>query len=78
MSSLAAALEHPRDHRSASTLHHLAVERDVAAHTDGWAIVRPGTFANNLLSWAYLIQADQYHQHQVVCGCGRRPRSRSI
>ncbi len=57
LSSLAAALEHPRDHGSASALHHLAVERDVAALTDGWAIVRPGTFANNLLAWAYDVQS---------------------
>jgi uncharacterized protein YbjT (DUF2867 family) len=59
LSSLAAALEHPRDHGSASAVHHLAVERDVAARTDGWAVVRPGTFANNLLAWAHAVRAGQ-------------------
>jgi uncharacterized protein YbjT (DUF2867 family) len=56
LSSLAAALEHPRDIGSASAVHHLGVEDSVASRTDGWAIVRPGTFANNLLSWAYNVK----------------------
>lgn len=57
LSSLAAALEHPRDVGSASAVHHLAVEEAVTSRTDRWAIVRPGTFANNLLSWAYNVKA---------------------
>ena len=57
LSSLAAALEHPRDVGSASAVHHLAVEEAVKSRTDRWAVVRPGTFANNLLSWAYPIKA---------------------
>lgn len=57
LSSLAAAQEHPRDVGSASALHHLAIEEAVTGRTDGWAIVRPGTFANNLLSWSHNVRA---------------------
>lgn len=56
LSSLAAAQEHPRDVGSASSIHHLAIENTVTDRTDGWAILRPGTFANNLLSWAHAVQ----------------------
>ncbi|MBJ8342061.1 NAD(P)H-binding protein [Antrihabitans sp. YC3-6] len=56
LSSLAAALEFPRDHGSASQLHHSAVEAAVTERTDAWTILRPGTFANNLLSWAWQIR----------------------
>lgn len=55
LSSLAAAAEHPRDIGSASYTHHRAVEEAVTSRTDEWTILRPGTFANNLLSWAYPI-----------------------
>ncbi|MDL9978468.1 SDR family oxidoreductase [Microbacterium sp. ASV49] len=55
LSSLAAAEEFPRDHGSASQVHHAAVEAAVTSRTDRWTILRPGTFANNLLSWAYPI-----------------------
>lgn len=57
LSSLAAALEHPRDHGSASQVHHSAVETAVTERTDEWTILRPGTFANNLLSWAWPIRS---------------------
>ena len=57
LSSLAAALEFPRDHGSASQLHHSAVEAAVTERTDAWTILRPGTFANNLLSWAWQIRS---------------------
>ncbi len=57
LSSLAAALEFPRDQGSASQLHHSAVEAAVTERTDAWTILRPGTFANNLLSWAWQIRS---------------------
>lgn len=57
LSSLAAAGEFPRDIGSASHTHHRAVEQAVTARTDAWTILRPGTFANNLLSWAWPIKA---------------------
>ena len=57
LSSLAAALEFPRDHGSASQLHHSAVEAAVTERTDAWTILRPGTFANNLLPWAWQIRS---------------------
>src|SRR4051794_8460660 len=57
LSSLAAALEFPRDHGSASQLHHSAVEAAVTGRTDAWTILRPGTFANNLLSWTWQIRS---------------------
>ncbi len=55
-SSLAAALEHERDKDSASALHHLAIEAAVIASGIPYTFLRPGTFANNLLFWAYSIQ----------------------
>ena len=58
LSSLAAALEHARDRDSSTATHHLAVERDVRA--SGIAevtVLRPGTFANNLLAWSRPIRA---------------------
>jgi uncharacterized protein YbjT (DUF2867 family) len=57
LSSLAAAREFPRDEGSASQLHHSAVEAAVTGRTDAWTILRPGTFANNLLSWAWQIRS---------------------
>jgi uncharacterized protein YbjT (DUF2867 family) len=57
LSSLAAAMEFPRDRGSASQLHHSAVEAAVTGRTDTWTILRPGTFANNLLSWAWQIRS---------------------
>ncbi|HET9999419.1 MAG TPA: NAD(P)H-binding protein [Ktedonobacteraceae bacterium] len=56
LSSLAAALEHERDKDSASALHHLAIETAVIASGIPYTFLRPGTFANNLLFWAYSIQ----------------------
>jgi len=57
LSSLAAAAEFPRDLGSSSHRHHTAVEKAVTSRSDNWAIVRPGTFANNLLSWAWPIKS---------------------
>ncbi|MFT4220626.1 MAG: NAD(P)H-binding protein [Microbacterium sp.] len=55
LSSLAAAREFARDEGSASQLHHAAVESAITRRTSAWTILRPGTFANNLLSWAWPI-----------------------
>src|SRR3954464_2146233 len=49
--------EFPPDIGSASYTHHLAVERAVTSRTEEWTILRPGTFANNLLSWAWTVKA---------------------
>lgn len=57
LSSLAAAMEFPRDRGSASQLHHSAVEAAVTDRTDAWTILRPGTFANNLLEWKWQISS---------------------
>ncbi|GAB2619472.1 nucleotide-diphosphate-sugar epimerase [Paractinoplanes abujensis] len=57
LSSLAAAGELPREVRSASYAHHRAIEQAVTSRTGEWTILRPGTFANNLLSWAWPIKA---------------------
>lgn len=56
LSSLSAAREHQRDHGSASQLHHSAIEEAVRASGAAWTILRPGTFASNLLSWAQPIR----------------------
>lgn len=56
LSSLAAAREHSRDHGSASQVHHSAIEEAVRASGAAWTILRPGTFASNLLSWAQPIR----------------------
>lgn len=56
LSSLAAALEHERDRDSASALHHLAIEQAVQQTGISTTILRPGTFANNLLAWAHSIK----------------------
>ncbi|MEV6444802.1 NAD(P)H-binding protein [Amycolatopsis sp. NPDC051716] len=56
LSSLAAALEHERDHGSASQVHHGAIEDAVRDSGADWTILRPGTFAGNLLSWAQPIR----------------------
>ncbi len=52
LSSLAAALEHSHDQGSASQRHHSAIETAVRDSGAAWTILRPGTFANNLLAWA--------------------------
>ncbi|SED66504.1 Uncharacterized conserved protein YbjT, contains NAD(P)-binding and DUF2867 domains [Amycolatopsis tolypomycina] len=56
LSSLAAALEHERDHGSASQVHHAAIEDAVRDSGAAWTILRPGTFAGNLLPWAQPIR----------------------
>lgn len=56
LSSLAAADEHARDHGSPSQVHHSAIEQAVRASGAAWTILRPGTFASNLLSWAQPIR----------------------
>ena len=59
LSSLAAAGEHERDLRSPSYHHHLAIEHAIKASGADWTILRPGTFANNLLAWRHpLSQGD--------------------
>ena len=57
LSSLAAALQHERDRGSVSALHHLSVENAVRATGVPATMLRPGTFANNLLAWANPIKA---------------------
>ena len=56
-SSLAAAGELPREVRSSSYAHHRAIEQAVTSRTGEWTILRPGTFANNLLAWAGPVKA---------------------
>ncbi|MFF1611880.1 NAD(P)H-binding protein [Amycolatopsis sp. NPDC058278] len=56
LSSLAAALEHERDRGSASQVHHSAIEDAVRDSGASWTILRPGTFAGNLLPWARPIR----------------------
>lgn len=56
LSSLAAALEHERDHRSVSQRHHTAIEEAVRGSGTAWTILRPGTFAANLLAWSQPIR----------------------
>ncbi|MFT4165695.1 MAG: NAD(P)H-binding protein [Microlunatus sp.] len=56
LSSLAAAVEHDRDRGSASQVHHAAIEAAVTGSGVSWTILRPGTFATNLLSWAQPIR----------------------
>jgi Predicted nucleoside-diphosphate-sugar epimerases len=56
LSSLAAALEHARDHGSASQRHHSAIEEAVRTSGAEWTILRPGTFASNLLAWSQPIR----------------------
>jgi len=63
LSSLAAAEEHARDIGSASNVHHRAVEDAVTASGVEWTLLRPGTFANNLLFWSHAIR-----QGDVVAG----------
>jgi len=57
LSSLAVSAHFPRDIGSASQVHHQEVETAVTSRTDEWTMLRPGTFANNLLSWSYPIKA---------------------
>lgn len=56
LSSLAAAGEHERDHGSDSHLHHRAVEQAVEKSGLPATVLRPGTFATNLLFWAHSIR----------------------
>ncbi len=57
LSSLAAALERPRDRRSVSAHHHLAVEAAAKATGLPITVLRPGSFANNLCAWAHSIKS---------------------
>lgn len=56
LSSLAAAAESPRDLRSPSYHHHRTIEQAVAGSGVAHTFLRPGSFANNLLFWAYTIK----------------------
>jgi uncharacterized protein YbjT (DUF2867 family) len=56
LSSLAAAGEAPRDLHSPSYHHHRAIEQAVAGSGLAYTFLRPGSFANNLLFWAYTIK----------------------
>lgn len=57
LSSLAASEEYPRNVRSVSYRHHRAAEEALRSRTDEWTVLRPGTFANNLLAWAWPIRS---------------------
>jgi uncharacterized protein YbjT (DUF2867 family) len=59
LSSLAAAAEFPRDLNSVSYLHHIAIENVVKDSGIASTILRPGSFANNLLFWANTIKANR-------------------
>jgi uncharacterized protein YbjT (DUF2867 family) len=59
LSSLAVSAEFPRDVGSASYRHHLAVEEAVTSLNDDWTMLRPGSFANNLLAWSHPVRAGQ-------------------
>jgi uncharacterized protein YbjT (DUF2867 family) len=56
LSSLAAAGERERDRTSVTGKHHVAVEAAVQASGIPATILRPGSFANNLLFWAHAIR----------------------
>ena len=56
LSSLAAAAEFPRDLDSPSYRHHRGIERIVEASDIPYTLLRPGSFANNLLFWSYSIK----------------------
>lgn len=56
LSSLAAAGEFERDTSSVTGLHHSEVEAAVRATGVPATVLRPGTFANNLVFWAYSIR----------------------
>lgn len=56
LSSLAAAGEHERDAGSDSAVHHRGVEEAVAKSGLPATVLRPGTFATNLLFWAHSIR----------------------
>lgn len=56
LSSLAADPEHARARGSVSQIYHSAIEEAVRASGATWTILRPGTFATNLLSWAQPIR----------------------
>jgi uncharacterized protein YbjT (DUF2867 family) len=56
LSSLAAAAEHERDLDSPSYHHHIAIERAVQATGADRTILRPGSFANNLLAWSHPLR----------------------
>lgn len=56
LSSLTAAMQFERDNTSWAAQHHLAIENAVKAVDIPYTFLRPGTFANNLLSWAHSIQ----------------------
>ncbi len=38
-------------------LHHRAAEFAISSRTDKWTMLRPGSFANNLLSWAWPVRS---------------------
>ncbi len=57
LSSLAVAAEFPRDVGSASNVHHSQVEAAALDSGLTTTILRPGTFASNLLAWAPSIKA---------------------
>jgi uncharacterized protein YbjT (DUF2867 family) len=57
LSSLAVSGRNARDAASASARHHREVEDAVTSRTPGWTILRPGNFANNLLSWSFPIRS---------------------
>lgn len=50
-------MEHERDIQSPSALHHQAIERAVKSTGLPSTILRPGSFANNLLFWSHSIKS---------------------
>lgn len=57
LSSLAAAGAQPRDRGSMSQVHHAAFEAEVRAAGIPATLLRPGSFAANLLAWAPALRA---------------------
>ena len=52
---------------SSSYARHRAIEQAVTSRTDEWTILRPGTFANNLLVWAGPIRAGMPVRRPPCC-----------
>jgi uncharacterized protein YbjT (DUF2867 family) len=56
LSSLAVSAHFQRDLNSASYKHHLLIENNVREFGFNLSVIRPGTFANNLLAWSPTIK----------------------
>ena len=57
LSSMAASSQYPRNAGTVSHRHHRAAGQAISSRTDEWTMLRPGSFATNLLSWAWPIRS---------------------